>query len=118
VGHQVLRNILEADFTGTVQVVNPRHDAVLGIASVPSALDLAVTPDLAIVAVPAARVLDVLQACGERGARGALILTAGFGETGEAGRLLQQEAVGIARHFGMRLIGPNCLGLLNTDPEV
>ena len=118
VGHEVLRNILEGGFAGTVHVVNPKHDAVLGVPSVPSALDLPVAPDLAIVAVPAAQVLDVVRACGERGTRGVVLLTAGFGETGQAGQALQQEIVAAARRHGMRLIGPNCLGLVNTDPAV
>ena len=118
VGHEVLRNILDGGFTGTVHVVNPNHDAVLGIASVASPLDLPVAPDLAIVAVPAANVLDVVEACGARGARGVLLLTAGFGETGDAGRILQHQVLAAARLHGMRLIGPNCLGLVNTDPAV
>jgi acyl-CoA synthetase (NDP forming)/GNAT superfamily N-acetyltransferase len=118
VGHQVLRNILAGGFSGTVHVVNPRHDAVLGIRSVPSAIDLPIAPDLAIAAVPASQLLKVVRDCGERGARGVLILTAGFGETGEAGRALQDEALVIARRYGMRLIGPNCLGVLNSDPAV
>jgi acetyl coenzyme A synthetase (ADP forming)-like protein len=118
VGHQVLRNILDGGYTGRVYVVNPRHDAVLGIASVPSAIDLPIAPDLAIVAVPASHLLEVVRDCGQRGVRGVLVLTAGFGETGEAGRALQDEAVFLSRRYGMRLIGPNCLGVLNTDPAV
>ena len=118
IGHQVLRNILEGGFTGSVHVVNPKHDEVLGIASVPSPLELPVAPDLAIVVVPAESVVDVVRTCGERGARGVLLLTAGFGETGEAGRAVEREVLAVARRHGMRLIGPNCLGLVNTDPAV
>jgi acyl-CoA synthetase (NDP forming)/GNAT superfamily N-acetyltransferase len=118
VGHEVLRNILDGGFTGTIDVVNPHRDSVLGVPSVPSARDLPTAPDLAIVAVPAAQVLDVIMACGERGARGILLLTAGFGELGEAGETQQRAVLRAARRYGMRLIGPNCLGLVNPDPAV
>jgi acyl-CoA synthetase (NDP forming)/GNAT superfamily N-acetyltransferase len=118
IGHEVLRNILEGGFAGSVHVVNPRHDVVLGVRSVPSPRDLPVAPDLAIVVVPAADVPQVVRACGERGARGILLVSAGFGEIGDAGMTLQHEVLATARGHGMRLIGPNCLGLVNTDPAV
>jgi acyl-CoA synthetase (NDP forming) len=95
-----------------------KRDAVLGVPSVGSALDLPIAPDLAVIAVPAAQVLEVVQACGARGARGVLLLTAGFGETGEAGMIVQDEVRAAVRRNGMRMIGPNSLGLLNTDPAV
>ena len=84
----------------------------------PRRIELPVAPDLAVVAVPAASVLDVVHDCGERGARGIVLLSSGFGETGAAGEAMQKEVVAAARRHGMRLIGPNCLGLINTDPEV
>ena len=118
VGHEVLRNILDGGFTGTVHVVNPHHDVVLGVPSVASAAELPAAPDLAIVAVPAAAVADVVRACGKRGARGVLLLSSGFGEVGTAGKAQQDEVLAIARRYGMRLVGPNCLGVLNTDPSV
>jgi acyl-CoA synthetase (NDP forming)/GNAT superfamily N-acetyltransferase len=118
VGHEVLRNVLQAGFNGTLHVVNPNHAAVLGVPSVPSALDLPIAPDLAIVAVPADQVPGVIRDCGVRGVRGALILTAGFAESGAVGIQRQNELLAIARSHGMRIIGPNCLGVLNTDPSV
>ncbi len=118
VGHEVLRNILGGGFTGSIDVVNPHRNSVLGVASVPSARDLPTAPDLAIVAVPAVQVPDVVEACGERGARGIVLLTAGFGELGEAGESQQRAVLSAARRYGMRLIGPNCLGLVNPDPAV
>ena len=118
VGHQILRNILAGRFTGQVYAVNPGYESVLGVPCVASPDLLPVRPDLAVVAVPAARVAEVVRACGARGVRGVVVVTAGFGETGAAGRALQDEVVGIARGYGMRLVGPNCLGLLNTDPTV
>jgi acyl-CoA synthetase (NDP forming)/GNAT superfamily N-acetyltransferase len=118
VGHQVLRNILAAGFVGTVHAVNPHHDSVLGVPCVPTPAQLPDAVDLAIVAVPAAQVPTVVGACGERNVRAVLVLTAGFGETGDTGMALQQRVVRIARHYGMRVVGPNCLGLVNTDPAV
>ena len=118
VGHEILRNIMDGGFTGAVYAVNPRHDSVLGVACVASPRDLPFAPDLAVVAVPTAQVLDVVRGCGERGARGILLVTAGFGETGDAGTARQRDVLAVARRHGMRLIGPNCLGLVNTDPRV
>jgi acyl-CoA synthetase (NDP forming) len=118
VGHQVLCNILEGGFTGTVQAVNPRHASVLGVPSVPSPAELPVAPDLVIIAVPAKHVLDVVRACGVRGARAVLLLSAGFGEAGSEGQQLQDDVLATAREYGMRLVGPNCVGLVNTDPDV
>jgi acyl-CoA synthetase (NDP forming)/GNAT superfamily N-acetyltransferase len=118
VGHEVLRNILGGGFTGDVYAVNPKHTSVLGVPSFASAADLPIAPDLAIVAVPASSVLDVVRSCGERGIRAVLLLTAGFGETGATGRVLQEQLLATVRSLGMRLVGPNCVGVVNTDPTV
>jgi acyl-CoA synthetase (NDP forming)/GNAT superfamily N-acetyltransferase len=118
VGNQVLRNVLDSGFTGSVHVVNPRHASILGLPSLPSAAQLPLAPDLAIVAVPAAHVRDVVRVCGERGAGAVLLLSAGFSEAGAAGKGLQDEVLAIARHYGMRLVGPNCVGVVNTNPSV
>jgi acyl-CoA synthetase (NDP forming)/GNAT superfamily N-acetyltransferase len=118
VGNRVLANIIEGGFTGTVYAVNPRHESILGVACVATPADLPVAPDLAVVAVPAAQVPEVVRGCGERGTRALLLLSSGFGETGASGRAAQQELVAAARTYGMRMVGPNCLGLLNTDPAV
>jgi acetyl coenzyme A synthetase (ADP forming)-like protein len=118
VGHEVLRNILQSGFTGDVYAVNPKHDVVLGVECVGSPRDLPAAPDLAVVAVPAAHVLDVVQDCGKRGAHGVVLLSAGFGESGEEGGQRQRDVLATARRYGMRVIGPNCLGVVNTDPSV
>ncbi|MDQ2848087.1 MAG: GNAT family N-acetyltransferase [Actinomycetota bacterium] len=118
VGHEVLRNIQQGGFTGELYAVNPNHDTVLDVRCYPAPGDLPVAPDLAVVAVPAAGVLQVVEACGERGVRGIMVLTAGFGETGPTGVALQGEVLRAVRRHGMRMIGPNCLGLVNTDARV
>ena len=118
VGHEVLHNVLDGGFTGTVHVVNPKRDAVLGVPCVPSPAELPDVPDLAIIALPAAHVAEAVRACGERGIRAAVLLGAGFGEAGADGARLQDEVLAIARSYGLRLVGPNCIGVVNTDPAV
>ena len=118
VGHELLRNLLDGGFTGSLHVVNPKRKHVLGVASVPTARDLPEPVDLAIIALPADHVPEVLRDCGERGVRAAVILSAGFGESGPAGAKLQDEVLAIARDHSIRLVGPNCIGVLNTDPQI
>ena len=103
IGHEVLCSILEHGFTGTVYPVNPHAAEVAGLRAYPSVAAIGTPVDLAVVAVPA---------------RSLLVLTSGFGETDPAGRAAQAELTRIARRHGMRLVGPNCLGILNTDPAV
>jgi acyl-CoA synthetase (NDP forming) len=118
VGHQVLANIVEGEFTGTVYAVNPKHSSILGVPCVPSAIDLPEAPDLAIIAVPAAHVPEVVRACGARGVQTIVLLSAEFDEAEVAGRSLQDEVLDIVRAYDMRMVGPNCIGVVNTDPAV
>ncbi|HEY3004046.1 MAG TPA: GNAT family N-acetyltransferase [Kribbellaceae bacterium] len=118
IGHEVLVNLAEAGFTGTLSAVNPHADRIAGVASYPSIGAVPGRVDLAVIAVPAADVARVVGECGEAGVGGAVILSSGFGETGADGDQAQREVVRRARAHGMRLIGPNCLGVVNTDPAV
>lgn len=118
VGYEVLRNILDAGFTGTVQVVNPKRREVLGLPCVESVRELPEVPDLAVIALPAQQVPDAVRDCGELGVRAAVLLGAGFGEVGSEGARLQDEVLAVARIHGLRLVGPNCIGVMNTDPDV
>jgi acyl-CoA synthetase (NDP forming)/RimJ/RimL family protein N-acetyltransferase len=118
VGHEVLRNLLDGGFTGEVSVVNPNADTVLGVATYRSIADVPGPVDLAVVAVPARHVSQVIDECGEAGVRGAVILTSGMGEVGPDAQLEEHALVLRARRHGMRIIGPNCLGILNTDTDV
>ena len=117
-GRQVLANVRAGGYAGRLAAVNPHHRSVLGTPCWPSIAALPFTPDLAVVCVPRDAVLDVVRQCGERGVRGAVVVTAGFGETGPEGDERQAEVTRTARDHGMRLIGPNCLGILDTAPEV
>lgn len=117
VGHETLRALADG-FTGTLYAVNPHTDVVAGVPAVPSLTDLAEPPELVVVAVPAEAVPGVLREAGSVGVRAAVILSSGFGEAGTDGQALQTEVVRIARRHSMRLLGPNCLGIINTDPRV
>ena len=119
VGHAVLRNIQAGGFTGRLAAVN-RHvrpgQAIAGVPAFRSVAEVPFAAELAVVAVPATAVPGVLEDCGRAGVRGAVVLTAGFAEAGHAEE--QAEVVRIAHRHGMRMIGPNCLGVLNTDPAI
>lgn len=121
IGHEVLVNLTEAGFTGGLYAVNPHVSPGQSIAGADAFATIADVPrpvDLAVVAVPASEVPEILEACGRAGIRGVVVLSSGFGEAGADGRAGQQELVRIARSHDIRLIGPNCLGITNTDPQV
>ncbi|HEX6076413.1 MAG TPA: GNAT family N-acetyltransferase [Micromonosporaceae bacterium] len=118
IGHEVLRSIIEHGFTGSVHPVNAHATEVAGVAAYPTVAAIPERVDLAVVAVPATAVREVVAECATAGVRAMVILTSGLGETDAAGRAEQSELVRIARRHGMRLVGPNCLGVLNTDPQV
>ncbi|MEU4721515.1 GNAT family N-acetyltransferase [Nonomuraea dietziae] len=118
VGQTVLRNLLAADFTGPVYPVHREVRAVAGVRAYPSVKDIDAEVDLAVLAVPADSVIDVVKECAEKGVRGLVVVSSGFGETGPKGRARQDELGRIARAYGLRVVGPNCLGIANTDPAV
>jgi acetyl coenzyme A synthetase (ADP forming)-like protein len=116
VGGEVFHNLLRYGFEGPVYPVNPAATVVQSVPAYPSVEAIPVPIDLAVITVPAAQVLDVADACGRKGVRALVVISAGFAEVGEAGRARQRELVAVCRRYGMRLIGPNCLGIVNTDP--
>lgn len=118
VGQTVLRNLLAADFTGPVYPVHREARAVAGVRAYPSIGAIDDEVDLAVVAVPAGSVLDVVEECAAKGVHGLVVVSSGFGELGEEGRARQDELARIARAHGLRVVGPNCLGIANTDPAV
>ena len=118
VGHAVLRNLLAHDFNGPVYPVNPRADHVGGVRAVATVSDVDGPVDLAVIVVPAAEVPAVIEQCGEKGVKAVIVISAGFAESGPEGAALSSASLRAARRFGIRLLGPNCLGVINTDPEV
>ena len=118
VGHQVVRSLLVGDFSGTVYPVNPQARAICGVPAFPALLSIPEPVELAVVAVPAAAVPGVIDEAASAGVRAVTIITAGFGKTGSPGAAVETELLSVARRHGMRIVGPNCLGLMNTDPNV
>ena len=118
IGALLVRNLVLGDYAGRVYVVNPAADAVAGMPAYATVGDIPGDVDVAIVAVPAEAVQDVVLDCAAKGVHGLIVISSGFAETGEEGRKRQRKLVGLARSYGLRLIGPNCLGVINTAPEV
>ena len=118
VGGAILHNLLSFEFQGQVFPVNPRASVVHSLKCYPSVEDIPDPVDLAVIAVPKPQVLPALESCGRKGLGAVVIITAGFKETGEAGLALEREVVRVVKHYGMRLVGPNCMGIINMDPAV
>ena len=117
-GHDLLRNLVEGGFTGPLHAVHPEAVEVAGVPAVPTVEDVPGEVDLAVVVVPADAVGEVVLACSRKSVRGLLIVSAGFAERGRAGAEAEREVVALARRNGMRVIGPNSMGMVNTDPAV
>jgi acetyl coenzyme A synthetase (ADP forming)-like protein len=115
VGQSLLANLLDSRFKGIVYPVNPKAKGVLGIKSYPQVMDIPDEVDLAVVVVPAPLVPSVLEKCGKKGIKGAVIISAGFKEVGTEGAKLEQKVKNIMNEYGLSLVGPNCLGVVNTD---
>jgi acetate---CoA ligase (ADP-forming) len=118
VGASLFRNILSAGFQGVAYPVNPSWKSVSGVRCFASVRDLPEAPDLAVIIVPAGRVGPVVEDLGRMGTRGLVVISAGFREVGGRGAALEEDLVRRARKYRMSVIGPNCFGVLNTDPVV
>ncbi len=118
IGAAIFRNLLEHGFEGPVYPVNPAARVVQSVLAWPNVGAIPGEVDLAVIAVPAHRVLDAVEECGRKGVKGVVVITAGFKETGPEGAERERRLRDAARRRGMRLVGPNCLGVLNTHPHV
>ena len=122
-GHAVLVNLLRSNFSGPIFPVNPDKLSVHGIRAYARVTDIPDPVDVAVVTVPAATVSEVVESCRIKGVHGLVVMTAGFADTGVSdtgldGAAAQRQMVAAARAAGMRVLGPNCLGMINTDPDV
>jgi acyl-CoA synthetase (NDP forming)/RimJ/RimL family protein N-acetyltransferase len=117
VGRALVRNLLLGDFQGRVYAVNPTAESVSGIPSYPSIIDVPDHVDIAVIAVRAAAVPDVVLDCAQKGVHGVVVVSSGFAEAGKEGTALQRQVLKLCRTYGLRLIGPNCLGVINTAAE-
>jgi acetyl coenzyme A synthetase (ADP forming)-like protein len=118
IGAAIFRNLLAHGFDGPVYPVNPSANVVQSVLAWPSVRTIPGDVDLAVIVVPANQVLAALEECGQKGVRGAVVITAGFKETGPEGAERERALRDCARRYGMRMVGPNCLGVLNTESAV
>lgn len=118
IGHRILKALAVNQFTGRIYAVNPKAAEIESIKSYPSARDLPERVDLAIIVVSRDAVLGIVDDCAVRDIRALVVITAGFAEVGAEGRDLQRKLLEKVRGYGMRMVGPNCLGLLNADPRI
>jgi len=112
VGGVIFKNMLESGYQGKLFAINPRHASIQGQRSHPDIESTGEPIDLAVVATRAHTVPEIIEACGRHGVKAAVILSAGFGEGGPEGRALEKKVLEIARRYGIRLVGPNCLGVM------
>jgi len=118
VGHRIFRNLVESGFQGDLYPINPNANKLLGFKCYKSVLDVSGNIDLAVIAVPARIVPLVVEECGLKGVKGVVIISAGFSEVGREGARLEHEVISICRKYGMRMQGPNCLGLISVQSRV
>ncbi|WP_054032722.1 acetate--CoA ligase family protein [Desulfatitalea tepidiphila] len=114
-GHRMVDRPLKTGYQGPIYPINPRKKEILGLAAYPSVGDVPGHIDLAVITTPTATVPDLLKGCAARGIKGAVVITAGFAETGETGRRLENEMMAVARAEGIRIVGPNCMGIFSAS---
>jgi acetyltransferase len=112
-GHEVLKNIIDSGFQGAIYPINPKADTILNLPCRKSVKDIEEALDLAVIIIPARFVPQAVQECGEKGVKGAVIVTGGFSEAGDEGEALQQQLIEIALKYDVRIVGPNCQGVNN-----
>ncbi|MGO8792311.1 MAG: acetate--CoA ligase family protein [Terriglobia bacterium] len=118
IGREILHQLIEFDFHGKLFPVNPKADFIHSIKTFPTVSSIPDAVDLAIIVVPREEVLSTIDDCGKKGVAGLVVISAGFSETGEEGSKLEAQVGERVRQYGMRMIGPNCMGVINTDPAV
>ncbi len=117
IGHEILANLISRGYTGAVYPVNPHAHAIHSVRAYPSIGAVPEPVDLAIIVVPKQAVIRAAEECGQNGVRGLIVISAGFREVGAEGAERERELVKVIRRYGMRMIGPNCMGVLNANPE-
>lgn len=118
IGYAILDNIISSGFKGDIYPVNPRENEIAGLKCYSSIKDIRTPVDLAVISVPPSGVAAVAEECGESGVKGLVVITAGFKEVGKEGLKLERELVSICDRYQMRMLGPNCVGLMDTHTPV
>ncbi len=118
IGHTVVRNLITAGFTGPVYPINPNAASIGGVPCYSSVEAIPGQVDLAVIAVPAEHCLEAVDSCARKGVHGLVVISSGFAEVSSAGAAMQRELVMHAHRGGMRVVGPNCFGVINTSPDI
>jgi len=118
IGNVIIKNLLHYKFRGPVYPINPKVDEIRGLKAYPSILDVPGEVDLAHIVIPPPFVPEEVENCGKKGIKAIIINTAGFKEMGDKGRALEDDFLTRARKYGIRIVGPNCQGIINSDPEI
>jgi acetyltransferase len=113
-GHQVLKNIIDHGYQGAIYPIHPRAGSVLDRPAYPSVLDVPEPIDLAVIVIPTQYVIEVADQCGKKGVKGLIVITAGFKEVGGKGKNLERQLLEVVQQYQMRMVGPNCLGVIDT----
>ncbi len=118
IGNVIIKNLLHYHFRGPVYPINPKVDEIRGLKAYPSVLDVPGDVDLAHIVIPPPFVPEEVENCGKKGVRAIIINTAGFKEMGAEGQALEDDFLARAKRYGIRIVGPNCQGIINSDPEI
>ena len=118
IGREILHNLITYEFNGKLFPVNPNKSVIHSIKAYSNILDVPDAVDLAVIAVPREKAADVVDECGEKGVKGLVVITAGFREVGPTGLELENRLIERVNYWGMRMIGPNCFGIINTNPNI
>jgi len=113
IGHEILRSLVKGEYKGDIYPVNPRADEILGLKCYKSVLEIPGKVDLAVLSIPPKIVPEVVEECGKKGIKAVVIVSGGFKEVGQEGAEIERATVQIARRYGMRVIGPNCIGIFD-----
>ncbi len=117
IGNVIIKNLVSYGYTGSIYPINPKMNEIRGIQAYPTIFDVPYDIDLAHVIVPAKAVPQIIDECGQKGIKAVIINSAGFSEMGDEGIALQKDFLRIAKNYGIRIFGPNCQGIINTDAE-
>lgn len=118
IGYQILRNLIVNEFQGILYPINPHATSIHGIRAYPRVLDVPDPVDLAVITIPADSVIEAAEECGEKGVQGLLVISAGFREIGGVGLEREARLLAVCRRYNMTMVGPNCMGVINTHPDV
>lgn len=118
IGNVIVKNMISCGYHGKIFPINPKETEIEGLSCYPSVDKTPEPPELAVLSVPAARSLEIAEMCGIRGVRNLVVITAGFKETGRDGLELERKLVNTCRNYNMRMLGPNCVGLMDTHTPI